>query len=111
PEPRINRQLNRFLLRKFNALLSRAASVCLIWMLSVTMVVAQTPLPGPVQLRGTGGTVTTSGNYVVHTFTTGGTFIAPPGVTSLEVLVVGGGGGGGGGEECAPGLGGAASRR
>lgn len=33
--------------------------------------------------------------YVVHTFTSNGTFTPPPGVSSVEVLVVGGGGGGG----------------
>ncbi len=41
-----------------------------------------------------GGTVTTSGNYKIHTFTGGGTFtITCPG--TVEYLIVGGGGGGG----------------
>lgn len=44
----------------------------------------------------TGGTITYNGNYVVHTFTSNGTFqlTAPSGVTA-NILVVGGGGGGG----------------
>lgn len=41
----------------------------------------------------TGGTITTSGGYTIHTFTTSGTF-TPNGVGNVEVLVVGGGGGG-----------------
>ncbi|MBU2464666.1 MAG: LamG domain-containing protein, partial [Candidatus Edwardsbacteria bacterium] len=41
----------------------------------------------------TGGTVTYSGGYTIHTFTTGGTF-TPNGVGTVDVLVVGGGGGG-----------------
>lgn len=57
---------------------------------------------GPLQLQGTGGSITqvniSGQNYVVHTFTTTGTssFTPPPGVTSVEYLVVAGGGGGGG---------------
>ena len=51
--------------------------------------VATTPVP-----FGTGGTVTYSGGYTIHTFTSGGTFTASqPG--TVEVLVVAGGGGGG----------------
>jgi len=42
----------------------------------------------------TGGTITTDGNYTVHTFTTGGTF-TPVKPGNIEVLVVAGGGGGG----------------
>jgi len=47
----------------------------------------------------TGGTITTDGNYKVHTFTSSGTFeITSLGTTSsvVEYLIVGGGGGGGG---------------
>lgn len=44
----------------------------------------------------TGGTVTTSGGYTIHTFTGSGTFTANQGLT-VEALVVAGGGGGGGG--------------
>jgi hypothetical protein len=48
-------------------------------------------------IAATGGTVTTSGNYKIHTFTQSGSFAvtdAPTGATA-EVLIVGGGGGGG----------------
>jgi len=44
----------------------------------------------------TGGTITYSGGYTIHTFTTSGTFTAG-GSGNIEVLIVGGGGGGGGG--------------
>ena len=46
----------------------------------------------------TGGTITTSGGYTIHTFATSGTF-TPNGAGDVEYLVVGGGGGGGGGSE------------
>ena len=42
----------------------------------------------------TGGTVTTSGNYKIHTFTSSGTFTAD-GTGVMEYLVIGGGGSGG----------------
>jgi hypothetical protein len=48
-------------------------------------------------ITATGGTVTTSGNYKIHTFNTTGNFVitdAPNGAT-IEVLLIGGGGGGG----------------
>ncbi|MDP1759870.1 MAG: hypothetical protein Q8L01_00105, partial [Candidatus Woesebacteria bacterium] len=41
-----------------------------------------------------GGTITKSGGYTIHTFTSSGTF-TPPNAGTVEVLVVGGGGGGG----------------
>ena len=46
-----------------------------------------------------GGTITTNGNYVIHTFTTVGTnsFIVSSGSLTCDVLVVAGGGGGGAG--------------
>lgn len=45
----------------------------------------------------TGGVITTSGPYTIHTFTTNGTFVIPSGLMlNVEVLMVGGGGGGGG---------------
>jgi hypothetical protein len=53
-------------------------------------------------IAATGGTITTSGNYKIHTFTSSGTFtvtVAPSG-KFLDFIVVGGGGsrrGGGGG--------------
>jgi hypothetical protein len=44
----------------------------------------------------TGGTVTTSGGYTIHTFTSNGNFVVANGsVPQMEVLLVGGGGGGG----------------
>lgn len=42
----------------------------------------------------TGGTVTYSGGYTIHTFTSSGTFTSTPSINA-EVLVVAGGGGGG----------------
>lgn len=42
----------------------------------------------------TGGTITTDGNYVIHTFTSNGTY-TPSENRTVEVLVVAGGGGGG----------------
>jgi len=41
-----------------------------------------------------GGTITKSGDYTIHTFTSSGTFVANCDLT-VEVMVVGGGGGGG----------------
>lgn len=72
-------------------------------------------IAGPVNLQGTGGAITTpvagpANGYIVHTFTAVGqsSFVPPPGVTSVDVLVVGGGGGGGrGGVDEAGGGGGA----
>ena len=46
----------------------------------------------------TGGTITTSGSYTIHTFTSSGTFTTGKS-GNVELLVVGGGGGGGGGFE------------
>jgi len=47
---------------------------------------------------GTGGTITHSGGYTIHTFTSSAQspFTPPVGVSSVEALVVAGGGGGGG---------------
>lgn len=42
-----------------------------------------------------GGAITTGGGYVIHTFTTGGTFSCP-GAIPVNYLIVGGGGGGAG---------------
>jgi len=45
----------------------------------------------------TGGTVTTSGNYTIHTFTSSGTLLVSGSAKSgIEYLIVAGGGGGGG---------------
>jgi hypothetical protein len=63
-------------------------------------------LPTPTFIVATGGTVTTSGDYKIHTFTGPGTFTVcsvgnPAGSTTVDYLVVAGGGGGGG-SSCAP---------
>jgi hypothetical protein len=65
-------------------------------------------LPAPQFVTATGGTITTCGNYRIHTFTGPGSFVVscagnPSGSTSVDYLVVAGGGagavnyGGGGG--------------
>jgi hypothetical protein len=58
-------------------------------------------LPQPTFIVATGGTITTSGNYKIHSFTGPGTFTVcsvgnPLGSTTVDYLVVAGGGGGGG---------------
>ena len=45
-----------------------------------------------------GGTVTTNGNYTIHTFTNSGTFLVSGGSVTCDVLVVAGGGAGCGGQ-------------
>lgn len=56
-------------------------------------------VPGPIVA--TGGTITTDGDYKVHTFTTSGQFTVTSGLGTVDYLVVAGGGGticwGGGG--------------
>ena len=53
--------------------------------------------PSPVIRNASGGAVTISGGYVIHSFTNIGTSIFTPSFNgSVEVLLVGGGGGGGG---------------
>jgi hypothetical protein len=51
----------------------------------------------------TGGTVTTSGIYTIHTFTTNTTCVVTLGNITVDILVVAGGGGGGGGGAAAGG--------
>lgn len=46
-------------------------------------------------ITATGGTITTDGNFKVHTFTSSGTFTVTAGSGMVEYLVVAGGGGGG----------------
>ncbi|MCX6812715.1 MAG: DUF2341 domain-containing protein [Candidatus Berkelbacteria bacterium] len=55
---------------------------------------------------GTGGTITHSGGYTIHTFSAGGTFTPPTGLTSVAALVVAGGGSGGNGRAGGGGAGG-----
>jgi hypothetical protein len=50
-----------------------------------------------VPFTATGGTITYSGGYTIHTFTSGTASFSPNGAGNVEVLVVAGGGGGGGG--------------
>ena len=45
----------------------------------------------------TGGTVTTAGDYKIHTFTSSGNFVVTNGAADFEYLMVAGGGGGGSG--------------
>jgi len=58
-------------------------------------------LPVPTFITATGGTITTSGNYKIHTFTGPGTFTVSSlgnpsgGPNNVDYLVVAGGGGGG----------------
>ncbi len=43
----------------------------------------------------TGGTITESGGYRIHTFTSSGDFVVSGGSLNVEYLIVAGGGGGG----------------
>lgn len=43
----------------------------------------------------TGGTITTSGNYTIHTFNSNGNFVVTSGSINCDILIVAGGGGGG----------------
>lgn len=61
-------------------------------------------IAGPF-IEATGGTITTSGDFKIHTFTGPGTFCVsnagnPAGSTQVDYMVVAGGGGGGGAEGC-----------
>jgi hypothetical protein len=68
-------------------------------------------LGAPTFLAATGGTVTTSGNFKIHTFTSTGTFTvtdagSPGGSNTVDYLVVAGGASGGAGMNAAAGGGG-----
>jgi hypothetical protein len=57
--------------------------------------------PAPAYISATGGTITTDGDYKIHTFTSSGTFTVTAvgnavGSDSVDYLVAAGGGGGGG---------------
>ena len=59
-------------------------------------------LPGPEYIAATGGTITTSGDFKIHTFTGPGTFTvtnagSPGGSSTVDYLVIAGGGSGGNG--------------
>jgi hypothetical protein len=63
-------------------------------LLAVGMVAGVVGIQTALAVDATGGTVTKSGSYRIHTFTNGGTLtVSSPG--TVEVLLVGGGGGGG----------------
>ena len=70
-------------------------------------------ITGPEYIVATGGTITTSGDYKIHTFTSPGTFcvssLSNPlgGPNNVDYLVVAGGGGGGFGNVSSGGVGGA----
>jgi hypothetical protein len=69
----------------------------------VTSASQATDITSPQFVTATGGTITTSGDFKIHTFTGPGTFCVsnagnPSGSTSVDYMVVAGGGGGGGGE-------------
>jgi hypothetical protein len=62
---------------------------------------SRSDIPQPTFIVATGGTITTCGNYKIHTFTGPGTFTVcsvgnPLGSNTVDYLVVAGGGGGGG---------------
>ena len=76
---------------------------------------ARSDLPAPAYVAATGGTITTCGNFKIHTFTGPGTFTVssagnPFGSATVDYLVVAGGGGGGSGPDNA-GAGGAGGFR
>jgi hypothetical protein len=61
----------------------------------------EAPIPPPKFMQATGGTVTTDGDYKIHSFTTSGTFTIsalgtdPTDGDKVQYLIVGGGGSGG----------------
>ena len=55
-------------------------------------------IPNAYATQATGGTITYSGGYTIHTFTTSGTFTVTQ-AGSIQYLVVAGGGGGGSGQD------------
>jgi hypothetical protein len=66
----------------------------------VTAAATDADLPRPAFITATGGTITTSGNYKIHSFTGPGTFCVsaignPAAVNEVSYLVVAGGGSGG----------------
>lgn len=52
-------------------------------------------LPAAPTFTATGGTITESGGYRIHTFSTSGNFVITQGSRAVEYLIVAGGGGGG----------------
>ena len=69
------------------------------------------PLINPLFVTATGGTITTCGNFKIHTFTGPGTFTVscagnPVGSSTVDYMVIAGGGGGGGSRNPGGGAGG-----
>lgn len=65
-----------------------------LYIVDVATATATGSIPAP---KATGGTITFSGGFWVHTFTSSGTFTPTQNLTDVEYLVIAGGGGGGGG--------------
>jgi len=73
----------------------------------VTSSAQNSDIAGPF-IEATGGTITTSGDFKIHTFTSPGTFCVsnagnPAGSTQVDYIVVAGGAGGGGDNGCGSG--------
>jgi len=72
-----------------------AAPLELDYMEYTTTAAAQAAYVSNSSVTATGGTITYSGGYTIHTFTSNGTFTVTNGSGNIEVLVVAGGGSGG----------------
>ena len=70
----------------------RSCLVCRLLLISIFCALAVRATYGATA---TGGTITTNGSYLIHTFTSDGTFTVSGGSLVCDVLVVAGGGGGG----------------
>ncbi len=64
-------------------------------------------IPLAAGIGGSGGEIFYENGYTIHKFNADGTFVPPPEIDEVEVLIVAGGGGGGGGFDGAGGGGGA----
>jgi hypothetical protein len=84
--------MKRIKLKTLKGLVSRVS----IFALLVSGMLSVSPPSAQAARSATGGTITTSGQYTIHTFTSGGTF-TPSFDGPVDVLVVAGGGGAGGG--------------
>ena len=81
-------------LSKRNKRILFALSVVIILIMAPVIVYSLLRLGKAEAFSATGGTITYSGGYTIHTFTTSGTF-TPDSSGTVEYLVVGGGGSGG----------------
>ena len=75
-----------------------AGTVIKIEVINSSGVLSQNSVTTTILGAPSGGNITTSGSYRIHSFTSSGTFVVPSGVTlsNVEYLIVAGGGGGGG---------------